>query len=452
MKKDSLHPLIEGWLENDLGATEEKELNAWLKEDQANMAQLVEAAQFDQSLREAMLILEGSSTLHRPVSRMKLRQRLIPTARFAAAAAVILALGFLGFASFKRMLSVTGAGAEVVSTENLRMNGGSLHPIQGETILLDHFHIEEGSLEVLLDSGVRIVISAPAHGTFYNDMLLSLDEGRISADVGESGKGFTVETPAGKIVDLGTRFGVEAEAQGESRVAVFSGSVEFHPNEKGKKGNFITLTEGEALRFSARAGLRRWESIALEAERAGLSSAPNSGVVREVHDNLGNDDLRPFYGVISQGMKPGALAFIDKPNPVWQAYPGESFPEWLENADLVRTYYRFSHKRGFELTLTLSQPAEIYVLHVTPAPVPEWLKEGFEPTGVKLLAGPWNHILARHPGALDKADGPHLTFSIWKTEADAGEFRLGPPTEIDDPSVPLLMYGLAVKTKNESPE
>jgi ferric-dicitrate binding protein FerR (iron transport regulator) len=41
-------------------------------------------------------------------------------------------------------------------------------------------------------------------------MRLHLSQGRVDVDVGEEGVGFTVVTPVGEVVDLGTRFAVNA--------------------------------------------------------------------------------------------------------------------------------------------------------------------------------------------------------------------------------------------------
>jgi hypothetical protein len=294
---------------------------------------------------------------------------------------------------------------------------------------------------------VLLDVSGPAAMCFEDAMRLRLLRGRLNADVGERGKGFTVLTDAGEVVDLGTRFGVEAGADGESRVAVFSGEVKVRSGAAG--GEFTTLHEGEAVRFTALAGLRRWTQVALAVDATGMERAPVEGVVAAVRDNLGDEELHPFYGVVRGGLRPGALAFTDKPNPRWAPGLGDSLPAWLEGADLVRTYHQFRFQRGYELTLTLREAATVFVLFDSRQEPPTWLRERFEESGARVRVGPWMPGMAGAEGIEVADDGrPYLTFAVWRAEVPAGEFTLGPAHDRKDKKLPFaLMYGVAVKAR-----
>jgi len=67
------------------------------------------------------------------------------------------------------------------------------------------------------------------------------------------GKGFTVRTPGGPVLDLGTLFGVEIESSGTSNVQVFKGEVELANSRGAKK----ILSEGKILR--GKAGQDQWQ-------------------------------------------------------------------------------------------------------------------------------------------------------------------------------------------------
>ena len=70
--------------------------------------------------------------------------------------------------------------------------------------------------------------------------------------------GFTVVTPpVGEVVDLGTRFAVNASADGEVRVAVLSGQVELRSQKVGT----VSLFDGEAVRLSGTPSPRRLHSV-----------------------------------------------------------------------------------------------------------------------------------------------------------------------------------------------
>jgi len=71
---------------------------------------------------------------------------------------------------------------------------------------------------------------------------------------------------------------LEVDRGGESRVAVFSGQVKVRQGAAHEGNTFRTLSEGEAVRFSALAGLRRWEHVAMAAEAAGILSRASPAV------------------------------------------------------------------------------------------------------------------------------------------------------------------------------
>lgn len=439
MKDEDL--LIAGWLDGDLDPGEEKRLKVWLEENPAHLDQLVEASIRDQQLRDAVQLSERARSTGKIRPFAERRNRFIPS--LAAAALVVLGVGAtLWFSSTRDKL----VEVEIVSADNARLQNRVEELVSGSKLSLGPVFLESGRLVLDLASGVRLEMIAPLKARLIDDMHLRLEAGRLNADVGERGKGFTVCTEAGDIIDLGTEFGIEVDSDGESRVAVFSGQVEVHPREKGisKRKEKITLNEGQAARFSALAGLRRWDRVAIAAKAAGISDSQYSGIVRSVRDNLGDKELHPFYGVVSEGMREGALAHTDKPNPAWRALEGEAFPEWLIGADQIRTYHQFRNRLRYKLELDLAEPAIVYVFQDIREEAPAWLTRDFSDTGTRIRVGPWNPAVADEPGVVMKEDSPYLTAGIWKREVPAGIVKLGPPRD-EDSEGPVAMYGLAVK-------
>lgn len=360
------------------------------------------------------------------------------------ALAACLAL-LIGGALLWRQKNAAEVSGQVVHVEGARLQGRGEVLSVGESLPLRKLALESGLLRVRLENGVLLDLNGPLAASFESAMRMRLDHGRMSADVGPQGKGFTVITDAGETVDLGTRFGVEADAGGESRVAVFSGEVKVRAGGKGNA--FTTLHEGEAARFTALAGLRRWTQVALAVDAAGLERTPADGVIESVRDNLGDEELHPFYGVVREGMRPGALAFTDKPNPRWAPAPGDALPADLLGADLVRTYHQFRLEREYELTLTLRERATVFVLIDARQEAPQWLQRRFTDTGERVRVGPWMKSLADDPGVETGADGlPYLSFAVWRKDAPAGDFVLGRahPRRSKDMPFPF-MYGVAVK-------
>ncbi|MEK7951160.1 FecR family protein [Luteolibacter soli] len=339
-----------------------------------------------------------------------------------------------------------GVDLQVVHVEGAaRLHGRGEAVSVGETLSLREIELESGFLRVRLENGVLLDLNGPLAANFESGMRMRLGHGRMSADVGTNGKGFTVVTDAGETVDLGTRFGVEADASGESRVAVFSGEVKVRSGGKGSE--FTTLREGEAVKFTALAGLRRWTQVALAVDAAGLERTPADGVIESVRDNLGDEELHPFYGIVRGGMRPGALAFTDKPNPRWAPRTGDALPAGLLGADLVRTYHQFRLEREYSLTLTLRERAAVFVLIDARQELPPWLKQRFRNTGESVRVGPWMPGLTGEPGVELGEDGlPYLNFSVWRAEAEAGDIVLGRALRRRSKDMPFpFMYGVAVK-------
>jgi ferric-dicitrate binding protein FerR (iron transport regulator) len=381
-------------------------------------------------------LLPGFAT---PIARGK----IVAFPRWLALAACLAVM--LGVAASYQFSRSQNGELQVVGAENARLVERADLLLVGATLPLRELALESGFLRVRLGNGVLLDLNGPLSATFESSMKMRLLHGRMSVDVGADGKGFTVVTDAGEVVDLGTRFGVEADAKGESRVAVFSGEVKVRTGGSGAA--FTNIHEGEAVRFTALAGLRRWTEVALAVDAAGLERTPREGVIASARDNLGSEKLHPFYGIVHGGMQPGALAFTDKPNPRWAPMPGDSLPAWLQGADLVRTYHQFRHKRDYALTLTLREAADVSVLIDARQEPPAWLKERFTDSGARVRVGPWMQKMTETEGVEIGKDGePYMSFAVWRATASAGEFVLGPVHEEKLKNAPsALMYGVAVK-------
>lgn len=88
--------------------------------------------------------------------------------------------------------------------------------------------LKQGFAEIAMPSGASVILHGPATFRLVDDNTLALDEGRLTAEVPDRAKYFTVKTRSMDVVDLGTRFGVTAQADGSSSTSVFEGKVEAH--------------------------------------------------------------------------------------------------------------------------------------------------------------------------------------------------------------------------------
>lgn len=333
---------------------------------------------------------------------------------------------------------------QVVHTEQASLAGhGDLLRV-GEEFAARELKLDRGMLRLRLRNGVLLDLHAPLQATLDSAMRMHLVSGRLNADVGRDGKGFTVVTDAGEIVDLGTRFGVETEPQGESRVAVFSGEVKVRTTKSG--GEFTTLQTGEAVRFTALAEMRSWQQVALAADAAGIGQSQAVGVIEAVSDNRGDERLHPFYGVMRHGVQPRAQVYVDRLRPRLAPNAGDTIPEWLIGADLILTYQRFRNRENYALTLTLNQAATVFVMLPEGRVPPKWLADGFVNTGARVAVGPMNEgEVETRKRAADEPPTPRRMLAIWRADVAAGTQVLGGIRDDQSPDKVRVSYVVAVK-------
>ena len=111
----------------------------------------------------------------------------------------------------------------------------------------ERVEIDDGLLEVVFSTGVKLVLNGPVDFEVTGVNSGYLHRGRLVAEiVNEQGKGFTIDGPSGRLIDLGTKFGVSVDEAGEMEVHVLEGIVDAMP----KVGEMRRLRENEAMRFT----------------------------------------------------------------------------------------------------------------------------------------------------------------------------------------------------------
>jgi hypothetical protein len=90
----------------------------------------------------------------------------------------------------------------------------------------DWVRFESGRVALKFESGAKLAVEGPADFQILSNNGARMTRGRATIRVPGKTKGFTLETPAEQIVDLGTSFGVHVEQDGSTSIAVFEGSVE----------------------------------------------------------------------------------------------------------------------------------------------------------------------------------------------------------------------------------
>jgi hypothetical protein len=85
--------------------------------------------------------------------------------------------------------------------------------------------IERGVAEFHFRRGGRLIVEGPADLEMLSDNSARLHKGKLTVRVTGSATGFTLLSPKGKVIDLGTEFGIEVADDGTTDVLVFEGKV-----------------------------------------------------------------------------------------------------------------------------------------------------------------------------------------------------------------------------------
>jgi ferric-dicitrate binding protein FerR (iron transport regulator) len=237
----------EDWMQQYRDGTADAETVATLErvllDDPAYRLRFLEYLNIDQTLsssggfapKETAPVLEKS----RATSPSSRRPNRIPWG--ALAAGLTLLLGGWLFSAWRMpyamVASTTASG-----------------PREGAALRSTRVHFEAGAIEFLTSKGARLVVEAPADVRFESADTLRVFRGKVAADVPPAAKGFTVVTPSGRAVDLGTRFGVDVPESGDAELHVFQGEVIAEVHGATAKQSLRT---GEALAMNNGGGAAR---------------------------------------------------------------------------------------------------------------------------------------------------------------------------------------------------
>lgn len=137
----------------------------------------------------------------------------------AIAAALLLIISVLTFIAWPRP-----SPARLLATENAAWASGIAPPKAGDRLANIPFVLSSGLVKLGFDNGNQVIIEGPARFTVADAQAMTLDQGALTAIITSAGRGFSVSTPAARVTDLGTEFGVRT-SPAATRVIVFRGKV-----------------------------------------------------------------------------------------------------------------------------------------------------------------------------------------------------------------------------------
>jgi hypothetical protein len=126
--------------------------------------------------------------------------------------------------------------------------------------------LRRGLAEIEFDKGARVILQGPVELVLVSGSVARLIHGSLTARVPPPARGFTILSPRGKIVDLGTEFGLSVGEDGATTVRVFDGVVAAFPLSSGPEANpAVTIVQDQTASIDGK-------TVALASSQSSSSS------------------------------------------------------------------------------------------------------------------------------------------------------------------------------------
>ena len=238
---------IDKHLKGQLTKSEQTDLQHWIEEDPKNARQYALEASIDYSLGDLL----GERVPDYPIDAGKLSSvpfdrgleengpRYTSSPLFYGALAATLLIGAWMYTTMTTPVARLVASVDAAWDTGQAVRPGDLNPDQTCRLQTGLVHIE-------YSCGAQVVLEGPANFRISSRKELCLDTGKaVALCEAETSHGFTIKTAEGRVVDLGTQFGVEIDQRRGALVYVHQGEVQLFSNA-GSSSQTRVLRSGEA--------------------------------------------------------------------------------------------------------------------------------------------------------------------------------------------------------------
>jgi hypothetical protein len=305
---------------------------------------------------------------------------------------------------------------------------------------------------LVFDRAVRMCVRGPAMLEIRSPMEVYSRFGVLSARVGKGGIGFAIETPNGRIVDLGTEFGVAVDEHGSTAVAVFSGAVDLtygSPENLREPSMTRRLIQGQALTLAVDGSMRRLVSFEdtqfpMFRDNSPIDSARPASIFTGVTDNIREGLGTKSYRIVQGGLRDDVLAYVDRQHE-WNGIDRHGLPPILRGADFIMPFNEDKYLPELDVKVGIGQPARVFVFMSPLAKIPSWLTESFTQTDMRIGLDESGEFVPKEGYGLAKGTGLSVDtqFTVWQRDIEA-------PTTVELGSVRqarrgfgYCMYGVA---------
>ena len=310
-------------------------------------------------------------------------------------------------------------------------------------------HLQSGTIVLQFDLGAEVTLRGPVRARVLGPKQLQVFHGDLAARVSEGAKGFSIVTAIGKIIDLGTEFGVSVQQSGSTDLVVFDGTVDVEYRDASGESSGCRLKTGQAVRVAP--GGHATRIMQVDSDRFPRGGIPvrqiqTPRVVESIRDNSRDEGAGPYYQISQGGLGEDARAYVDR-DYEWNGIDKAGMPKCLLGADYVLMFNDDKARQDLEVTLRLARPADVYVFWDDRFAPPTWLTTGFARTGERIGLDEFTpDVSPPHPsmigtGAGDKVD---RLFSIWTVRVtDINRPVTFGELGAENVGVKVSMYGIA---------
>lgn len=255
---DEIRDLLARALSGDLSPPESDRLLAICRADEEVRTEFARLAVTDRLLQAVHAEVSPSVAAREVMERLAPtipfeRERLVgqvarknwwsvygPKLAWAAGVVLLLSLGSWATFQWRSVATVARTESATWSGEPCEVGGGLR---RGQSVSL-----KKGLVEVKFRNGAVVVVEGPAEFEIRSKTEAFLHRGRAVARVPEQARGFVIDSPRGRLVDLGTEFGIAVGETGETEVHVLEGRVEAELAGRSKP---VELRTAEAMRVAS---------------------------------------------------------------------------------------------------------------------------------------------------------------------------------------------------------
>lgn len=227
-EEEQLYLRIEKQKDDRLSDDEAKALEELILNDEEARSIYMDITSFD-----AMLFEQGIESVREPLKDNSVIY-------YKAALFLVAALLLITFIFPKSSGPQVKTIATLVKTEECIWANSSLPTSAGSKLTSGNFNLVEGLATVKFESGVEMIIEAPAEIELIDSMNCLIKHGTVLAEVPDGAQGFTIDTPKAKAIDHGTKFVVSYNKKSEkSLVEVIDDEVEVKANGENESKRFF---------------------------------------------------------------------------------------------------------------------------------------------------------------------------------------------------------------------